>query len=125
MISKIKYSEIVKNQTLDRWTSNVTETSRAAYHDPEFIESRLSQEEQVKHLFIFAGDNGLTDFELREQLRKQYQVIIPLSSCSARRNGCNKFYSKQYGYNVIIHTAGDYRINPKTNKSARVHKWRQ
>ena len=76
----------------------VTETSKASYKE---VCTEITTQAQVGYVenILRKSSNGITDWELREQLKGR-GVNIPLSSVAARRNDVNKKYAKLYSHQI-------------------------
>ena len=93
-------------------------TSTESYHNLNNKESLVLMVEEL----LMNAPEGLTDYELRQELILR-GVTIPLSSVSARRNDVNNKYKSEKGY-VVININKESRVNPLTKKRNLVWRFR-
>jgi len=96
-----------------------TFTSIESYKDLSDKNTQLAYIERLLRLH----PEGLSDFQIRKELNKK-SIFIPLSTVSARRNDINKKYVERGVGQVVINVNRETRLNPTTNKSCLVWKWR-
>ena len=96
----------------------VRETSTESYHNHCDKDSQVMLVEGL----LRDAPEGLTDYELREQLIL-HGVTLPLSSVSARRNDVNKKH-RDKGLHVVVNVDKESRVNPRSGKRNLVWRYR-
>ena len=100
--------------------AKVTETSKLS-----ILNHPLKQSQEELMLSLYAHNSkGFTDFEMKKALLA-YNIIIPLSSIAARRNGINRTMVEKKGCGQVILLYGEIRKNQTTGKFCRVWEYKK